>query len=146
MKYKSHIINAVSRKAICITLILISGLAWFAGGALANTCHGGLGCLDCAETIHPQLPGMQMGMTAPHGCRQPLIPASACSFEVSPGTEKFQGIIQSERPEPIEIGGIFSAALDTDPIHTAGAFQPTNLYSGENRSAPIFLINQSLLC
>ena len=146
MKYKSHILNAVSRKAICITLILISGLGLFTGGALANSCQGGPGCLDCAETMHPQLPGMQMGMTAPHGCRQPLIPDNSCSFEVGPGSEKFQGIIQSERPEPIEIGGIFSAAFITDPINTAAAFQPTNLYSGENRSAPIFLINQSLLC
>jgi len=140
--------NTFSRQAICITLVLVVSLSVMTGGALTATCHGGSGCLNCAETIHPQLPGtdMDMGMVVPHGCQKPLIPDGSCSFEISPGPDEFQGIISSVRPGNMDAGCIIVSVSDNDPSHTAGAFLSLTLYSGANRSSPIFLINQSLLC
>jgi len=146
MNYKLNIPNAFSRKVICVTLVLVVSLSLLAGGALADTCHGGTGCLNCAESMHPQLPGMDEGMMVPHGCRQPLIPDSSCSFEASPGPDKFHAIIPSVDPVNFETGSIYISISDNDPSPTAGAFLSQTLYFGAGRSTPIFLINQSLLC
>jgi len=145
---QSNISHVYSRKAICITMVLVIGLSLIAGGALANTCHGGSGCLNCAEFMQPRLPGtdMDMGMMEPHGCQQPLISASSCSFEVSPAPDEFHGIIPTVRPENMDTGSIIVSVSENDPSRTAGAFISQILYFGSGRSTPIFLINQSLLC
>lgn len=146
MNYKPTIPSSFSRKAICITLVLILGLGLLAGGALADTCHGGPGCLSCAASIHPPFPGTEMDMMAPHGCRQPLNPDSSCSLEAGRGAHEFQGIISSVRPENIDTGCISTATSGSDPSHLGAGFLSLTPYYRSARSSPIFLLNQSLLC
>jgi hypothetical protein len=145
MNLKLTISKTFLRKAFCITFVLLFSFNFFAGAALAKSCDGGAGCLSCAEALHPHLPGMDMAM-APHGC-QPLEQKDACSFEISSGLDKFQGIIPAVRTDQNEAGHIFSAApIDNSPAQTAAKFSPQPLYSDTQLTTPTYLIIQSLLC
>ena len=147
MNYRSIISHASSRKALCIMLVLIISLSLLAGGALADKCRGGVGCINCADSKHPRLPGMEMDldMMASHSC-QPLIPDGSCSFEVSPGLNEFDGIIPSARPENIDTGSSFYSVFIDYLGQTVGTFRSQINHFSASRAAPIFLINQSQLC
>ena len=146
MNLKITIPNTFLRKAFCFTLVLLFGLNFFAGAALAKSCDGGAGCLICTEAVHHRhLPGMDMAR-APHGC-QPFEQEDACSSEIGSDTDNFHGIIPTVRTDQNEIGGNFGAiAADESPDQSTGNLLPQPLYSDIQPTTPIYLILQSLLC
>ena len=144
MELKLNIPGAIARKTFCIILVLFISLNFLVGGALANKCHGGADCLICAGSMHPQFPETGMGM-ASDGC-QPVAQNSSCGFEVSPGSNKFFGIIPAVITDNSEAGDIFSDVSADGSVHVAVEFHPQTIISGTGHSTSIYLINNSLLC
>jgi hypothetical protein len=144
MELKLDIPGAIARKAFSIILALLIGLNILVGGALANTCHGGADCLDCAGSMNPRFPGMGMGMTS-DGC-QPAAQNSSCGFEDSSDSDKFFAIISVVKPDKNETSGILSCISAEDSVHLAEKFLSQSLYSDTIPTKSIYLIIQSLLC
>jgi len=88
---------------------------------------------------------MDLGMMASQGC-QPSIPDGTCSYQVSPSPKEFQGIISSVRPEKIDSAYVVASAFDGDLGYSFGTLRLPTRHFAPGQSAPIFLINQSLLC
>lgn len=147
MNLKTTISHALLRRAFCIILVLFFSLNFFAGAALAKSCDGGTGCLSCAETVHPHMPGMDMAKApAPNGC-QPLGQTESCSFEIGSDLNQFNGIIPAVRTDQNAAGDIFSvAAVDNSAEPTNEKFLPQPKYSDVKPTTPIYLIIHSLLC
>jgi hypothetical protein len=95
MNFKINIRKVFSRKAICIIFVLFISISFPLSGVMADSCKGGVGCLDCTEPAHSHVPGTQMDM-APHGC-QPAEQNSTCGFETSQNPDEFHGIVSSAR-------------------------------------------------
>lgn len=144
MKLEFNIPGAIARKAFCVILVLLISLNFLVGGVLATTCHGGADCLVCAGSMNPLDPEMEIG-TVSDGC-QPVAQNSSCGFEVSPGSNKFFGVIPVVKPDNNEVSGISRDVSTDGSVHVAGEFLPQTIISGIGRSTAIFLINNSLLC
>jgi hypothetical protein len=145
MKLKIKIANAFLRKTFCIILVLLFSFYFFVGAAVAKSCDGGTGCLNCAEPMHPHLPAMNMDM-APHGCL-PLEQNDTCKFEIGADSHRFRAIIPTVRTDRNGAGDIFNTnANDDSPVQTAEKFILQPLYSDTKPTTPIYLIIQSLLC
>jgi hypothetical protein len=137
--------KAFARKAICIIFVLFISISFPLSGAMADSCKGGAGCLDCTEAAHSQVPGTQAGM-APHGC-QPAEQNSTCGFETGQSPDEFHGIVSSARSYHQTYSGIFAAASDEyGRSRFPGELISQFPLSDSGGQAPIYLLNQSLLC
>ena len=94
--------------------------------------------------MHPRFPVMELDVVS-DAC-QPMAQSSSCGFEVSPGSNKFFGVIPAVIPDNNETGGISNDVSADGSVHVAGEFLPQTVISGIGRSTAIFLINNSLLC
>lgn len=145
MSLRLDIGNRVTRKAICISLVLFMGVGFSVGVAKADSCRGGADCLICARQPHRHLPAEQTGRVKP-GCTA-AGQNSTCGFEAAQGAEKFYGIASTVRSFQPDRSAIFSAASVEDgqfPF-TRGLISPLSM-SDPKGKAPIYLLNHSLLC
>jgi hypothetical protein len=83
---------------------------------------------------------------APHGC-QPAEQNSTCGFETSQNPDEFHGIVSSARSYHQAYSGIFAAGSDEyGQFCFPGEFVSQFPLSDSGGQAPIYLLNQSLLC
>ena len=106
LKLKLNISRTNPQRVLSIIVVLLTGLNFLAGGALAGDCQGGADCLICAGSVHPQSPEKDRGATS-DGC-QPLAQNSSCGFEVSPGPVKPFSAVPSVLPDNKQADGNFS--------------------------------------
>jgi hypothetical protein len=133
------------RKAICFSFVLFVSISFPLSGAMADSCKGGAGCLDCTEPAHSHVPGTHTDM-APHGC-QAAAQNSTCGFETSQSPDEFHGIVSSARSYHQAYSGIFAAGSDEyGQFRVPGEFISQFPLSDSGGQAPIYLLNQSLLC
>ena len=133
------------RKAICFSFVLFVSISFPLSGAMADSCKGGAGCLDCTEPAHSHVPGTHTDM-APHGC-QSAGQNSTCGFETSKSPDEFHGIVSSVRSYHQVYSGIFSAGSDEyGQFRFSGESISQFSLSDSGGQAPIYLLNQSLLC
>jgi hypothetical protein len=145
MNLKLNIRKAFFRKAICISFVLFISISFPLSGAMADSCKGGVGCLDCTEPAHSHIPGTHTDM-APHGC-QPGEQNSTCGFETSQSPDEFHGIVSTARSYHQADSGIFAAASDVyGQFRVPGEFISQLPLSDSGGQTPIYLLNQSLLC
>jgi hypothetical protein len=145
MNLKLNIRKAFARKAIRIIFVLFISIGYPLSGAMADSCKGGVACLDCTEAAHSHVPGTQAGM-APHGC-QPAEQNSTCGFETGQNPDEFHGIVSSARSYHQTYSGIFAAGFDEyGQSRFPGEFISQFPLSDSGGQAPIYLLNQSLLC
>ncbi len=145
MNLKLSIFNALSRRAIGLIFVLFMSISFSPGGALADNCQGGADCLVCAELPHRHIPGAGAGMEDPD-CRS-TGQNSSCGFEANQSPDEFEGIVSSVRSYQYAYAGIFSAISDEcGQTHLTGEFVPQFLLSDPGGAAPIYLLNQTLLC
>ena len=145
MNLKLNIHTAFLRKALSIILIVSISIGFSIGSALANSCQGGADCLICAELPHRHVPGAGAGMEDPD-CRT-AGQNSTCGFEASRNPDEFQGIVSSVRSYHQAHAGIFAAVSDENGhILLPKEFVSQFLLFDSGGAAPIYLLNQSLLC
>ena len=145
MNRKLNILNAFSRKALCIAFLLVIGFSLSAGGVLANSCQGGADCLNCAAVAHPHIPGMDVEMVNP-GC-QSAEQNSSCGFETGHSADEFDRIATVAESGAHPYSGIFSAASDeSDQAHLYREFITQFQNPDRSELTPIYLLNLSLLC
>ena len=145
MNLKLNIHTAFLRKALSIILIVSISIGFSIGSALANSCQGGADCLICAELPHRHVPGAGAGMEDPD-CRT-AGQNSTCGFEASRNPDEFQGIVSSVRSYHQAHAGIFAAVSDENgQILLPKEFVSQFLLFDSGGAAPIYLLNQSLLC
>ncbi|OEU62793.1 MAG: hypothetical protein BBJ57_07130 [Desulfobacterales bacterium PC51MH44] len=145
MNLKLNIRHALSRKTICIILMLVISIGFSFGAALANSCQGGADCFICADLPHRHVPVAAAEMEDP-GCR-PAGQNSTCGFETSQGPDEFQGIVSSVRSYHQVYAGIFAVVSDEyGQTLLPKEFVPQFLLSDSGGAAPIYLLNQALLC
>jgi hypothetical protein len=145
MNLKLNIRKGFSRKAICFSIVLFISMSFPFSRAMADGCKGGVGCLDCTEPAHSHVPGTQMDMT-PHGC-QPAEQNSTCGFETGQSPDEFYGIVPSARAYHPVYSGIFAIAVDDyGQFSVSGELISQFPLSDSGGQAPIYLLNQSLLC
>jgi len=145
MKLERNILKPFCRTAICIILMLFISIGFSFGAALANSCQGGADCLICADLPHRHVPVAEAEMEDP-GCR-PAGQNRTCGFETSRNPDEFRGIASSVRSYHQAHAGIFAAVSDEyGRIRLSKEFVSQFLLSDSGGAAPIYLLNQSLLC
>ncbi|MCK4987895.1 MAG: hypothetical protein KAS40_20315 [Desulfobacterales bacterium] len=145
MNLKLNIRKAFARKAICIIFVLFISISFPLSGAMADSCKGGVACLDCTEAAHSHMAVTEAGME-PNGC-QPAGQNSTCGFETGQSPDEFHGIVASVRSYHQVYSGIFAAAADEDGrSRVPGEFISQLPLSDSGGQTPIYLRNQSLLC
>ena len=145
MNIDLNILKPFCRTAICIILMLFISIGFSFGAALANSCQGGADCLICADLPHRHVPVAEAEMEDP-GCR-PAGQNSTCGFETSQAPDEFRGIVSSVRSYHHPYAGIFAAVSDEyGQTLLPKEFVPQFLLSDSGGAAPIYLLNQALLC
>ena len=145
MSVKSKIRKGFARKAICIGFVLLISISFPLSGVMADSCKGGVGCLDCTEPAPSHVPGTHTEM-APHDC-QSAEQNSTCGFETSQRPDEFHGIVSSARSYHPAYFGIFAAGSDEYGLfHIPGDFISQFPLLDSGGQTPIYLLNQSLLC
>jgi hypothetical protein len=145
LKLSIHTATAFLRKTLSIILIVSISIGFSIGSALANSCQGGADCIICAELPHRHVPGAGADMEDPD-CRT-AGQNSTCGFEASRNPDEFQGIVSSVRSYHQAHAGIFAAVSDENgQILLPKGFVSQFLLSDSGGAAPIYLLNQSLLC
>jgi len=145
MKLELDMLKPFGRKAICIILILLTGIGFAFGSAAANSCEGSTDCLVCAKLTHGHIPGAAADMENP-GCPSGGQNA-ACGFEASQEPDEFRGIVSAVRSYHQVHAGIFAAVSDEyGQTLLPKEFAPQFLLSDSGGTAPIYLLNQALLC
>jgi hypothetical protein len=145
MKLKLFIRPKFLRKALSIFLIVFVGIGFSFGGALANGCQGGADCLVCPEQPHGHIQDTAASMENP-GC-----PSggqnSTCGLEASQDPDEFHGIVSAVRSYHQAYAGIFAAVLyEYGQTLLPKKFVPQFLLFDSSGTAPIYLLNQTLLC
>jgi len=145
MKLELNILKPFGPKSICIILILLTGIGFAFGGALADSCQGGADCPVCAERPHGHVPGAAADMEnsgCPSGGQN-----AACGFEASQDPDELRGIVSAVRSYHQAYAGIFAAVSDEyGQTFLPKEFVPQFLLSDSGGTAPIYLLNQALLC
>jgi len=145
MKLELNILKPFGRKSICVILILLTGIGFAFGGALADSCQGGADCPVCAERPHGHVPGAAADMENP-GCPSGGQNA-ACGFEASQDPDELRGIVSAVRSYHQAYAGIFAAVSDeSGQTFLPKKFAAQFLLSDSGGTAPIYLLNQALLC
>ena len=145
MKLELNILNPFGRKSICVILILLTGIGFAFGSAAANSCEGGADCLVCAKMTHGHVSGTATDMARP-GC-PPDGQNSSCGFEAGRDPVEFRGIVSTVRSYHQSHSGIFAAVPDEyGQTLFPKKFVPQFLLSDSGDTAPIYLLNQALLC
>jgi len=145
MKLELNILKPFGRKSICVILILLTGIGFAFGSAAANSCEGDADCVVCAKMTHGHVPGTVTDMERP-GC-PPGGQNSTCGFETSQRPDEFHGIVSSARSYHPAYSGIFAAGSDEfGQFRVPGEFISQFPLSDSGGQAPIYLLNQSLLC
>ena len=145
MKLDQSILKSFCRTAICIIAILSVSIGFAFGGALAENCQGGAACPVCTERPHGHIPGAAADMEYP-GCPQAGQNAT-CGFVASQDPDEFRGIISAVRSYHQVHSGIFAAVSDEYcQTFLPKEFTPQFLLSDSGGTAPIYLLNQALLC
>jgi hypothetical protein len=145
MNCELNILNPFGRKAICILLVLLTGIGFAFGSAAANSCEGGADCPVCAQRPHGHIPGAAADMETP-GCPQDG-QNSPCGFEASQDPDEFRGIVSAARSYHQSYSGIFAAVSDEyGQTLFPKVFGLQFLLSDAGGTAPIYLLNQALLC
>jgi hypothetical protein len=145
MNLRLNMGNSILLKALCIGLILFLSVGFSFGGAQANSCEGGAGCLICARQAHRHLPGVQTHVKKPD-CSS-AEQSSTCGFEAGQDSEKFFGIASTNRSfYPVRTGILVGASDEYDSFRISrGLIAPSSLAEPGSR-APIYLRIHSLLC
>jgi hypothetical protein len=144
MNRELNMLNPFGRKAICIILVLLTGIGFSFGSAAANSCEGGADCPVCAEQPHGHVPGAVADIQN-SGC--PLDGQNRnCDFETGHEPDEFRGIVSAVRSYHQWYSSIF-AAVSNESGQTlfAKEFVPQFLLSDSGGTVPIFLHNQALL-
>jgi hypothetical protein len=139
-----NMLNPFGRKAICIILVLLTGIGFSFGSAAANSCEGGADCPVCAEQPHGHVPGAVADIQN-LGC--PLDGQNRnCDFETGHEPDEFRGIVSAVRSYHQWYSSIF-AAVSNESGQTlfAKEFVPQFLLSDSGGTVPIFLHNQAQL-
>ncbi len=145
MNLKIDIYPVSWRKALSIFLAVFLGIGFSFGGALASGCQEGADCLVCAELLHGHSPDAMADMENP-GCPSGG-QENACGFEASQSPDEFQGIVSTARLYHQADAGIFAAVLDEyGQALLPKEFVPQFLLSDSSATAPIYLLNQALIC
>ena len=146
MNIERSILKPFCRTAICIISIVCISVGFSFGGALASNCQGSADCLVCAELPHWHVVGKAANMENPGGC-QPGGQNSTCGFEASQDPDEFHGIVSSARSYHQAYSGIFAATADGyGQFRVSGEVISQFPLSDSGGQAPIYLLNQSLLC
>ena len=145
MNLELNIHTAFLRKALSIILIVFMSVGFSFGGALAGNCQGGADCPVCAQLPHGHVPGAAADMENP-GC-PPDGQNSTCGFEASQDPDEFRGIVSAVRSYHQAYAGIFAAVSDEyGQTLLPKEFVPQFLLSDSGGTAPVYLLNQALLC
>jgi len=145
MNYELKMLKRFCRTAICIISILSVSIGFAFGGALADSCQGGANCPVCTERPHGHVPGAAADMENP-GCPQDG-KNSPCGFEASQDPDEFRGIVSAARSYHQSYSGIFAAVSDEyGQTLFPKVFGLQFLLSDSGGTAPIYLLNQALLC
>lgn len=141
MNVKLNIFKAL----VLIFLVLFISIGLSPGGALADNCQEGPDCFKCAEIPHRHVPGAAAGMEDPD-CRT-TGQDSTCGFEASQIPSEFPGIVSSVRSHQQAHTGIFAAvSAEYAQTRLTGEFVTQFLLPDSGGIAPIYLLNQALLC
>jgi hypothetical protein len=145
MKLKKSILKSFCRTAIYTISILSISIGFSFGGALAENCQGGAVCPVCTERPHGHVPGAAADMENP-GCPSGGQNAT-CGFVAGQDPDEFRGIISAVRSYHQVHAGIFAAVSDEYcQTFLPKEFTPQFLLSDSGGTAPIYLLNQALLC
>jgi hypothetical protein len=145
MNCEFNILKPFGRKTICIILVLLTGIGFAFGSAAANSCAGDVDCPVCAKRTHGHVPGAAADMENP-GCPQDG-KNSPCGFEASQDPDEFRGIVSAARSYHQSYSGIFAAVSDEyGQTLFPKVFGLQFLLSDSGGTAPIYLLNQALLC
>jgi hypothetical protein len=145
MNLELKIYSPFLQKALSIILAVFMGIGFSFGGALANSCQGGADCPVCVKLPHGHVPGAAAGMETP-GCPSGE-QNSTCGFEANQDPAEFRSIVSSVRSYRQAHAGIFASVSDEyAQTLLPKEFIPQILLSESGGAAPIYLLNQSLLC
>lgn len=140
-----NILNAFLRKACYIIFALFLSISFSLGGALANGCKGGPGCMNCAQLAHLHVPGAVAEMEN-HDC-WPGDNNGTCGVETNQNPDEFRGIASAVRSDNHAYSGIFTAASgEQGQSHLSEKSLSQFRSRGSVRITPIYLLNHSLLC
>ena len=145
MNHELKIRTAFLQKLLSIILIVLMGIGFSFGGALAKSCQGGADCRICAELSHGHVRGTAAGMENP-GCASGG-QNSTCGVEASQDPDELRSMVSSVRSYQQEYTGIFAAVTDEYGQNLLPKeFVPQILLSDSGGASPIYLLNQSLRC
>jgi hypothetical protein len=145
MKIELNILTPFGQKSIFVILILLTGIGFAFGSAATNSCEGGADCVVCAGLPHGHVPGAAADMERP-GC-PPGGQNSTCGFETGRDPVEFRGIVSTVRSYHQSHSGIFAVVSDEyGQTLFPKEFSPQFLLSDSGGTAPIYLLNQALLC
>ena len=140
-----HILGQLPRKTLFIAFLLLIGLSFLAGGAMANSCRGGADCLSCAAAAHFHIPGMDVEMVN-QDCKS-TDQNSSCGFETDPSADEFSRIAAVAESGGRSYFPIFSLASDEcDHAHLHRGSITKFHNPDRGRFTPLYLLNHSLLC
>jgi len=133
------------QKGIGIGLVFFISITIPFSGAMADSCKGGAGCLDCVGPMDSHVPGTHTNM-APRGCPS-AEQNSSCGFETSRNPDDYHGIVSTARSYHQAYAGIFVAGSDQGgQVLIPGEFVAQFLVPDPAGQPPIYLLNQSLIC
>ena len=145
MQLKPNIIIALSRKAVCITFILLISVNFSLGSALSDDCKGGPDCANCVAWEHSYMPGDVAEMentSCRHGDKN-----TDCGLETGRIPDDANRIALTDRSDSHAYSGIFRAESDVSTRPNLSERSPSQFDSPEiDGVIPLYLLNDSLLC
>lgn len=137
--------NGFTRKAICISVILLMSSGFSVAGATADSCRGSADCLICARQPHHHLPNAQTAAEN-SGC-VPGGASSTCGFESAQRSGDIYGLASAERSlQPVRSVIFAGTAEEDDPFQVSARVAALLSLSDPAAKAPIYLLNHSLIC
>ena len=144
MNLNVHIRGGYSRKVLCITLLLLIGFSFSAGGAMANSCKGSVDCLNCIAAAHPRIPRLDVEMVQPDCTTNPN---GSCGIETGRVAHAFDRVAAVADSGSHFHSGSLSAAIDeSDQYYLYRGVLFKSQYPDRGELTPIYLRNDALLC
>ncbi len=146
MDLKSNIQTGFTKKTLSIAFILFFVLCLFVFNAFAGGCYCDEGCSDCRQMDHRRATGVDTGFM-PYADCQPQTPKSACGITTSRIIDSQNFLVSSIKvnnhndsiipvSQPVNYGRYLFSESFLLPFR----------FSVLTASAPIYLLNLSLLC